>query len=173
MAVTYRIPIEQNPVPQKVAIVPPSVSSLSEKEKPALVEDDSVNERIAQATDAREIRATEPTVKSDAVISMYFDYNSQELSDDALSALDRVATVLKQNPDLGILIKGYTDNSGKFSYNLKLSQLRAAAVKAHLVEKGINSSKLEIVGLGPDLAGDGGVGPEKNRRNRRVEIEFK
>ncbi|MFH1619142.1 MAG: OmpA family protein [bacterium] len=94
------------------------------------------------------------------------------MSDEANSELDKIVTVLSQRPDLNVLIKGYTDKPGNYSYNIKLSELRATGVKNYLVKKGLNPFKIDTVGMGPDKAIDDGGYEKMNQMNRRVEIEL-
>jgi OOP family OmpA-OmpF porin len=63
--------------------------------------------------------------------------------------LDEIADVLKRNPQIDrVRITGYTDRLGAESYNLKLSQRRADAVKRYLIERGVESKRLAAVGKG-------------------------
>lgn len=92
--------------------------------------------------------------------------------------LDEIASVLQANPSIGnISITGYTDRLGPLAYNQKLSLRRADAVKAYLVSKGVNGSRLSTTGKGP--ADPLVQCTDKNRAalikclepNRRVEVE--
>jgi OOP family OmpA-OmpF porin len=63
--------------------------------------------------------------------------------------LDEIADVLERNPQIDrVRITGYTDRLGAESYNLKLSQRRAEAVKRYLVERGVEAKRLAAVGKG-------------------------
>lgn len=96
-----------------------------------------------------------------------FAFDSSELSTTAKTNLDKLATVLTNNPDTNINIYGYTDSKGKDDYNLKLSDRRAAAVKTYLSSKGIASSRMFTMGMGkenPVASNDTDAGRAQNRR---------
>jgi len=175
--VTYPIPIEPKRTPQEKIASPPPSGSFPENEmtdKPGSlpIPENSDPPPAIKDGEADKIPDNADAASFKPKSNIYFEYNSFDLPDDALSALDGIAAAMNQNPDLNILIKGYTDHSGKFSYNLKLSERRAAVVKNHLVKNGLNPFKIDAVGMGPDQTAVE-QGEERNdRRYRRVEIEF-
>jgi general secretion pathway protein A len=116
-----------------------------------------------------ETLAADPFVRGRVII--FFPYNSNELSREALAALDQIALYLKSNRDMKVNINGYTDSVGSITYNLSVSQFRANSIKSYLAGKGVDASHLIAVGLGPKnpLASNDTL--EGRQQNRRVEIE--
>jgi outer membrane protein OmpA-like peptidoglycan-associated protein len=101
-----------------------------------------------------------------------FDHNSNELPPNAYAPLERFATSLLKNPDIGVLINGYTDNTGELSYNLSISEFRANMVKGYLVGKGVAPSRISVKGLGPTDPIGSNTTEEGRSLNRRVEVLF-
>lgn len=96
-----------------------------------------------------------------------FDFNSANLTTLAKSNLDKLVTVLKNNPDTNINIYGHTDSIGSDAVNLRISAQRAAAVKNYFVANGISASRMFTEGLGkssPIASNDTDAGRAKNRR---------
>jgi len=78
---------------------------------------------------------------------------------------------MNENPAYILNIGGHTDNVGKADMNMKLSQDRADAVKAYLIEKGIDGSRLNATGYGSTQP----VGDNKTDKGRALNrrVEFK
>lgn len=96
-----------------------------------------------------------------------FAFDSSNLTSAAKTNLDKLAKVLKNNPDTNINIYGHTDSKGSDSYNLALSERRANAVKSYLSSKGIFSSRMIATGMGesnPVATNDTESGRAQNRR---------
>ena len=96
-----------------------------------------------------------------------FDFNSANLTTLAKTNLDKLITVLKNNPDTNINIYGHTDSIGSDAVNLRISAQRAAAVKNYFVANGISASRMFTEGLGkssPIASNDTDAGRAKNRR---------
>ena len=96
-----------------------------------------------------------------------FGFDSSNLTSAAMANLDKLAEVLKNNPDTNINIYGHTDSKGSDEYNLSLSDRRAAAVKSYLASKGIASSRMIPMGVGekePIASNDTDAGRAQNRR---------
>src|SRR5437867_4273024 len=68
---------------------------------------------------------------------IYFEVGRKGLTDDAKAILATQADLAKSDPDLGILVQGYTDQQGSADYNKKLGMKRAETVKAELMSAGV------------------------------------
>ncbi|MFA6012518.1 MAG: AAA family ATPase [Desulfobacteraceae bacterium] len=115
--------------------------------------------------------ATASNTFNDSIV-LDFNRNSNEFSDQSYKTLSELAVYLINNPRAFVLVVGYTDNFGTYSYNVNLSSFRANTVKSYLVGKGIDKKRIKATGLGPDnpiSSNDTEMGREKNRR---VEIEI-
>jgi outer membrane protein OmpA-like peptidoglycan-associated protein len=96
-----------------------------------------------------------------------FGFDSSNLSAVAKANLDKLATVLINNPDTNINIYGFTDSKGADEYNQKLSERRAEAVKTYLSQKGVSNNSMLSMGMGeadPIDTNDTDAGRAKNRR---------
>lgn len=76
------------------------------------------------------------------VKEVYFPFNIYNKIIDP-AALDANATYLKQNPAAKMWIAGYADPRGDIVYNLVLSYRRAQWVKAQLVQRGVDESRIQ------------------------------
>ncbi len=101
-----------------------------------------------------------------------FEVNRSALTAASYAVLDEVAASLLAHPEVRIEVGGHTDITGSRSYNMRLSQQRAQAVKAYLARKGVDPSRMVAVGYGPDapIADNGTV--DGRAQNRRVELRL-
>ena len=106
---------------------------------------------------------------------IYFDFNQTDVKPESDPALEQIAKLLKDNPTLKLLVVGHTDNVGSFSFNMDLSQRRAAAVVNALAARfGISKDRLTPVGTSfasPVASNKTEDGRAKNRRVELVEHE--
>ena len=102
---------------------------------------------------------------------VYFDKNKATIKKASNPLLDDVATIIKGNPGIGVVtIEGHTDDTGAADYNQALSQKRADAVKAYLVEKGVEAARLEAKGYGEEKPIESNKTAKGREANRRVEF---
>lgn len=100
-----------------------------------------------------------------------FDVNSANIKPQSYGTLKEMANVLKENPDLKVMIVGHTDADGKDDANLDLSKRRAAAVKTMLAKEfSIDESRMETDGKGESEPIDKNDNPAGKANNRRVEF---
>ncbi len=79
-----------------------------------------------------------------ALYGIYFDFNKAEVKPESDPTIEQVAKLLKETPALKLLVAGHTDNVGGFSFNMDLSQRRAAAVVSALSARhGIAKDRLD------------------------------
>ncbi len=102
---------------------------------------------------------------------VYFDVGKATIRAESFALLDEVAGVLIQHPRLlKVSVDGHTDDQGSAKVNTRLSQLRAEAVLAYLVGKGVEAERLVAVGFGPARPLDPARTPAAREQNRRVEF---
>lgn len=99
-----------------------------------------------------------------------FDFNSNQLTQNAQTDLSRVAKIMRNPVSVSQVYRldGHTDLKGDPTYNLKLSKRRAAAVRKYLVSIGVPGNRLDSEGFGSQKLAD----PDHpyDLANRRVEI---
>jgi outer membrane protein OmpA-like peptidoglycan-associated protein len=101
---------------------------------------------------------------------LLFDAGGASLKPGAQRALDNLAQFLTKYPDRDIAIEGFTDSTGSKDLNQQLSEKRAWAVKAALVARGIQSTRIDARGYGPSFPVASNETPTGRQLNRRVEI---
>jgi OOP family OmpA-OmpF porin len=102
--------------------------------------------------------------------SVFFSFNSVTVTDANYFRLAAVANTLKSNPDVNVVLTGYTDASGPEDYNKTLGQRRADEVKQQLVQVfGIDASRIETTSSGESNPLANG----RNNINRRVDVSVK
>lgn len=97
-----------------------------------------------------------------------FEKGKANLSDSAKAVLDELASYLEENDSLKLQIVGHTSIEGSNQLNQKLSEDRAKAALDYLVEKGIDSTRLEAEGKGSSEPKD----PNNQEVNRRTEFKI-
>ncbi len=128
--------------------------------------------RGRRTDDEAKRRVIEPIrfpLSEDHKLIIYFDFDSTQLSNDAFEKLEQFAAALLQRPEFRIIIKGFTDGSGIYSYNKLLSEYRANVVKSYLIGKRIEPVRIKTIGIGP---AESSAANTAAKLNRRVEIEL-
>lgn len=104
--------------------------------------------------------------------TVFFASGVEEAAPEDIEKLERIAAVLRANPQAVASLHGYSDSRGKASQNFILSVGRAETVKRYLAEKGCSPDQVLVIGHGAaNFLGSNDT--EAGRRlNRRVEIEL-
>ena len=106
--------------------------------------------------------------KGRQTLDVKFDFDKSTIKEGYDKDINDLVDVMKNYPDLNVVIEGHTDSVGTDAYNKNLSQERADAVKKYMVEKGgIDANRLDAEGFGeerPVASNDTGEGRLQNRR---------
>lgn len=86
--------------------------------------------------------------KPNIVENIFFDFDKSTLRPESKTALDELAQMLRDNPNVSIEMGAHTDRHGTEEYNIALSERRAKAVIDYLIESGIPAQRLQHQGYG-------------------------
>jgi peptidoglycan-associated lipoprotein len=113
---------------------------------------------------------TPPTagVRTEDYSPAFFDYDAYSLRDDARTALDTNAKLLRANPKVTITIEGHCDERGTVEYNQALGEKRAQAARDYLVAAGIDGGRISIVTYGKERPFATGTDEASMQQNRRA-----
>lgn len=102
--------------------------------------------------------------------NVMFRQSTAVLLEESSESLDKVVQMLRDNPEMEIMITGHTDNQGSSKANLKLSQDRVDAVKSYLFSRGIDAKRVQGKGMGASRPIASNANEESRQLNRRVEF---
>jgi outer membrane protein OmpA-like peptidoglycan-associated protein len=102
--------------------------------------------------------------------TIHFRTNRAIIQPESYGILDTVAQVLRDFPNINVEVQGHTDDRGRDSYNLRLSQERADAVRDYLVRAGIDASRMTSHGYGETRPIESNRTRTGRAINRRVEF---
>src|SRR3989339_598561 len=100
-----------------------------------------------------------------------FATGKADITPESAIILEQSLKTMNIYPEIEVEIGGHTDNVGKKSSNVKLSQKRADSVKDWLVSKGVDPKRISTKGYGPDQPIVPNDTPENKRKNRRIEFK--
>lgn len=141
----------------------------------------SMNKEIAATVEAapEPVMAVAPVVTDEPVIKevinlkgVTFKTGSDEINSSSYVRLNISAVDLVRNPELNVIVAGHTDNVGDAGFNRELSQKRAESVKAYLINKDVDASRLTARGFGDSEPAASNDTAEGRAKNRRVELRI-
>ncbi len=125
----------------------------------------SLNQRTAlEVSSAQNVPETPTEYRR--VGETYYEFDKYTLNKSTKEKIKIIANNYKDTATK-FVIKGHTDSIGTEKYNLSLSEKRANAVAEYMIESGVNSKKIEYLGLGsydPEYSNSSYYGRAKNRR---------
>ncbi|MBE0676437.1 MAG: OmpA family protein [Bacteroidales bacterium] len=104
--------------------------------------------------------------------NIFFETGKAVLTPASYGELDKLTTIMKENPGMRIEISGHTDNTGSAAVNTRLSLERATAVSGYLKSKGVEAIRIETKGFGSSQPIEPNETPEGRAANRRVEFKI-
>ncbi|WP_017258472.1 DUF6089 family protein [Pedobacter arcticus] len=128
-----------------------------------------VSKTIVQKPVTYIISEEDKKVVADAIKNLEFDLAKATIRSTSFATLDKVADLISSK-NLSLKLAGHTDSQGSDAYNMKLSKERAESVKAYLVSKGVNASRIEATGYGESQPIDTNATAKGRQNNRRVEF---
>jgi outer membrane protein OmpA-like peptidoglycan-associated protein len=103
---------------------------------------------------------------------IFFDWGKVEIQRDYAAALDKIAARARAEADVRLVVEGHSDRSGPSSASRQSSSRRAAAVRDHLIGRGVPADRIEVRAWGeerPLIATADGV---REPQNRRVDVRL-
>lgn len=106
-----------------------------------------------------------------ALYGIHFDTNKADIRPESEPTLEEIAKLLKDNPQMKLMVVGHTDSVGSYDFNMDLSQRRAkSVVEALVTRRGIDRNRLSPVGVSFACPVASNRTEEGRARNRRVEL---
>jgi peptidoglycan-associated lipoprotein len=102
--------------------------------------------------------------------TLYFDFDSYVLRQDARDALDKNFQWMKKNAANKVRLEGHCDERGSDEYNLALGEKRAKAAQNYLSTLGVSADRLSVISYGKEKPADPGHDEDAWAKNRRVEF---
>ncbi|PKN38097.1 MAG: hypothetical protein CVU62_04355 [Deltaproteobacteria bacterium HGW-Deltaproteobacteria-2] len=120
------------------------------------------------------VSKTEPVPEDVSItLNVQFDTGKANIKPKYHNDIKRIADAMNKYPVRTVVIIGHTDNVGKELVNVKLSYLRAANIKAYLVQKfGIDGSRIRVIGYDYQKPIASNKTKEGRQANRRGETQI-
>lgn len=116
---------------------------------------ENVNQKEKETVDKAETKVVEQDIKEPVKVTfpvIYFSFNRITIRPNEVSKLKSILHILKENPDMKVMVTGWCDTRGSVAVNRRISRQRAQALKTWLVKRGIAASRISVVGKGSDAS---------------------
>lgn len=159
----------------------------AEEERQAVLIKSRERQAQAQAQQAREAELRAETLEQElsdlkakktargvelTLGDVLFATGESTLKPAAFRTVDRLAEVLKEDPNRKVVIEGHTDSVGSEEFNQQLSERRAMAVQSALVTRGVSPDQITAIGRGESMPIASNEDAGGRQQNRRVELIF-
>ncbi|MGN1394625.1 MAG: peptidoglycan-associated lipoprotein Pal [Succinivibrionaceae bacterium] len=134
-----------------------------------IVGDDYISENDKLQLTAEQRRKLE-ALKQDSII--YFGYDSDAIPNAYVALLQAHAELLREAPQLKIIIEGHTDERGTPEYNVALGDRRSRSVARYLLQLGVSAEQMSIVSYGEEKPLVGEHNEAAWSKNRRAVITY-
>lgn len=115
----------------------------------------NVNQKEKETVDKAETKVVEQDIKEPVKVTfpvIYFSFNRITIRPSEVSKLKSILHILKENPEMKVMVTGWCDTRGSVAVNRRISRQRAQALKTWLVKRGIAASRISVVGKGSDAS---------------------
>jgi OOP family OmpA-OmpF porin len=116
---------------------------------------ENVNQKEKKTEDKAETKVVEQDIKEPVKVTfpvIYFSFNRITIRPSEVSKLKSILHILKENPDMKVMVTGWCDTRGSVAVNRRISRQRAQALKTWLVKRGIAARRISVVGKGSDAS---------------------
>lgn len=116
---------------------------------------ENVNQKEKETVDKAETKVVEQDIKEPVKVTfpvIYFSFNRITIRPSEVSKLKSILHILKENPEMKVMVTGWCDTRGSVAVNRRISRQRAQALKTWLVKRGIAASRISVVGKGNDAS---------------------
>lgn len=116
---------------------------------------ENVNQKEKETEDKAETKVVEQDIKEPVKVTfpvIYFSFNRITIRPSEVSKQKSILHILKENPDMKVMVTGWCDTRGSVAVNRRISRQRAQALKTWLVKRGIAASRISVVGKGSDAS---------------------
>ena len=116
---------------------------------------ENVNQKEKETEDKAETKVVEQEIKEPVKVTfpvIYFSFNRITIRPSEVPKLKSILHILKENPEMKVMVTGWCDTKGSVAVNRRISRQRAQALKTWLVKRGIAASRISVVGKGSDAS---------------------
>lgn len=116
---------------------------------------ENVNQKEKETEDKAETKVVEQDIKEPVKVTfpvIYFSFNRITIRPSEVSKQKSILHILKENPDMKVMVTGWCDTRGSVAVNRRISRQRAQALKTWLVKRGIAARRISVVGKGSDAS---------------------